>query len=131
MSITLQREAPTAPPAGPPTRRSGAGEVLIRMALPLSVAAVCLAVWHFGIAWTRAWDPSTTPPTAATSSTIEVTSNASRWSVRNNRPIDAGEPNERSMCASCESVPPERLSIRARMIARAYISPATTARCSR
>ncbi len=34
-----------------------------------------------------------TPPTAATSRTIEVTSNASRWSVRNSVPIDAGEPN--------------------------------------
>ena len=34
-----------------------------------------------------------TPPTAATSSTIEVISNASRWSVRNSRPISAGLPN--------------------------------------
>ena len=30
---------------------------------------------------------------AATSSTIEVISNASRWSVRNNRPTSAGDPN--------------------------------------
>ena len=42
-----------------------------------------------------AWEPSTTPPTAATSSTIEVTSNAIRWSVRNSRPIESGEPNDR------------------------------------
>ena len=36
--------------------------------------------------------PSTTPPTAATSSTIEVISNASRWSVRKSSPISAGLP---------------------------------------
>ena len=35
-----------------------------------------------------------TPPTAATSSTIDVISNASRWSVRNSSPID-GRPTER------------------------------------
>src|SRR3954471_8142873 len=40
----------------------------------------------------RVWEPRMTPPTAATSSTIEVISNASRWLVRNSRPIHAGEP---------------------------------------
>ena len=50
----------------------------------------------------RACEPSTTPPTAATSSTIDVTSNAIRWSVRNSRPIDSGEPNARSMCFGCD-----------------------------
>ena len=50
--------------------------------------------------------PRTTPPTAATSSTIEVTSKASRWSVRNSRPIASGEPNERVMCCGFERKPP-------------------------
>ena len=40
-------------------------------------------------------EPSTTPPTAATSSTIDVTSKASRWSVRKSLPIASGEPKER------------------------------------
>ena len=38
--------------------------------------------------------PRMTPPTAATSSTIDVTSKASRWSERKSSPICAGEPNE-------------------------------------
>ena len=50
--------------------------------------------------------PSTTPPTAATNSTIDVISNARRWSVRNSRPISAGEPNARVTDASSESRPP-------------------------
>src|SRR5215211_1063419 len=54
----------------------------------------------------RLWPPSTTPPTAATSSTIDVTSHASRWSVRNNRPISAGEPKAASMSASSDSESP-------------------------
>src|SRR5215211_1689135 len=53
----------------------------------------------------RLWPPSTTPPTAATSSTIDVTSNASRWSVRNSRPISAGEPKAASMSASSRRRP--------------------------
>ncbi len=40
------------------------------------------------------WLPRITPPTAATSSTTEVISNASRWSVRNSCPISPGLPNE-------------------------------------
>ena len=40
----------------------------------------------------RACAPRTTPPTAAISSTTEVISKASRWSVRNRRPISAGLP---------------------------------------
>ncbi len=61
MSITLQPGPArlAGPTPAPPPGRSGAADVLIRLALPLSVAGVCLAVWHFGIAWTRAWDPST------------------------------------------------------------------------
>jgi hypothetical protein len=43
----------------------------------------------------RAWLPRITPPTAATSRTIEVISKASRWSVRNSSPISPGLPNER------------------------------------
>ena len=35
--------------------------------------------------------PSTTPPIAATSSTIEVISKARRWSVRNTSPTAAGD----------------------------------------
>ncbi len=41
-----------------------------------------------------AYEPRTTPPSAATSSTIEVISKASRWSVRNALPIAAGLPND-------------------------------------
>src|SRR5262249_50699613 len=52
----------------------------------------------------RADDPSTTPPTAATSRMIEVTSNASRWSVRNARPMAAGLPND-SETLACERLP--------------------------
>src|SRR5688500_7446425 len=36
--------------------------------------------------------PRTTPPTAATSRTMDVTSKASKWSERNRVPISAGEP---------------------------------------
>ena len=44
----------------------------------------------------RAWLPRTTPPTAAASSTIEVISNASRWSVRNSVPDLRGAPEARA-----------------------------------
>src|SRR5437763_4090507 len=54
----------------------------------------------------REWEPRMTPPIAATSNTIEVISNASRWSVRKSRPIARGLPNELWMCCSCESRPP-------------------------
>src|SRR5207237_4820507 len=54
----------------------------------------------------RECEPRMTPPIAATSSTIEVISNASRWSVRKSRPIARGLPNELWMCCSCESRPP-------------------------
>ena len=47
--------------------------------------------------------PRTTPPTAATSSTTEVISKASSWSVRKSFPISAGLPNARSISASSES----------------------------
>ena len=40
-----------------------------------------------------------TPPTAATSSTMEVTSKASRWSERKRVPISAGEPKAPSTSA--------------------------------
>ena len=42
----------------------------------------------------REWLPRITPPTAATSRTIEVISNASRWSVRKSRPIVDGLPKK-------------------------------------
>ena len=54
----------------------------------------------------RGLHPSTTPPTAATSSTIEVISKASRWSVRKSRPISAGLPNEREISAASDRPPP-------------------------
>ena len=38
--------------------------------------------------------PRTTPSTAATSSTIDVTSKARRWSERKSSPICAGDPND-------------------------------------
>src|SRR5207245_11074809 len=53
----------------------------------------------------RAWWPRMTPPTAATSSPIEVISKASRWSVRNRRPIWAGLPKLRPMCSEWASRP--------------------------
>src|SRR5262245_28172179 len=40
----------------------------------------------------RVCEPRMTPPTAAISRTTDVISNASRWFVRNSRPIHAGEP---------------------------------------
>src|SRR5205085_6648531 len=49
--------------------------------------------------------PRMTPPTAATSSTIDVISNASRWSVRNSRPICAGLPKAAPTCSECASCP--------------------------
>ena len=50
--------------------------------------------------------PRMTPPTAATSSTIDVISNASRWSVRNSRPIQPGEPNVAFTVGLVASRPP-------------------------
>src|SRR6187431_1129707 len=52
-------------------------------------------------------EPSTTPPTAATSRTIEVISNASRWSVRKSSPIAAGLPNESGTSAGLRSESPQ------------------------
>src|SRR5205814_734779 len=54
----------------------------------------------------REWLPRMTPPTAATSSTIEVISKASRWTVRKRRPMAPGLPNESLIFDSCESRPP-------------------------
>jgi hypothetical protein len=53
----------------------------------------------------RECEPRITPPTAAISSTIEVISKASRWSVRNSRPISCGRPKEDSIAAWWESRP--------------------------
>src|SRR5919198_1913228 len=50
--------------------------------------------------------PRMTPPIAATSRTIDVISNARRWSVRKRRPICAGLPNERLISAAVASRPP-------------------------
>src|SRR5262249_31268303 len=66
--------------------------------------------------WARHWpapstgcsregEPRITPPTAAISSTIEVISNASSWSVRNRRPISLGLPNDVAGSALCASRP--------------------------
>ena len=46
-----------------------------------------------------------TPPTAAMSRTTEVISNASRWSVRKTRPIQAGVPKSAPTLVSCERLP--------------------------
>ena len=62
--------------------------------VPGDVRAVTSAPGHRAPCSARVCVPRTTPPTAATSSTIEVISNASRWSVRKMRPISAGQPNE-------------------------------------
>src|SRR5690242_19914505 len=53
--------------------------------------AVAIGYVVFGSS-SRAWLPRMTPPTAAASSTIDVTSNASRWSLRNTRPTSLGLP---------------------------------------
>src|SRR4029077_6928722 len=55
-------ESPAAAVAAPPPpmeRRRGGRELLYRLGLPLLVAALGLAAWHAGIAWSRAIDPST------------------------------------------------------------------------
>ena len=71
--------------------------------------------------------PRTTPPTAATSSTIDVISNASRWSVRNSRPISAGEPNARLMSASSERRSPASSMIATSVTARSEAAVITDA----
>jgi NitT/TauT family transport system permease protein len=59
VSVTLQRAAPDdAPPAAPPPQRSAARELLLRLGLPLAVAVICVVLWHFGVAWSRATAPS-------------------------------------------------------------------------
>src|SRR3954451_9057615 len=63
----------------------------------------------------RAGAPRMTPLTAATSSTLDVTSNASRWSVRNRRPISAGLPKACPSSAEWAS-PPLALSPTTTMI---------------
>src|SRR5262249_51563559 len=50
--------------------------------------------------------PRMTPPIAATSSTIDVISNASRWSVRNRRPMHGGVPKGPSTCWEWSRRPP-------------------------
>src|SRR5207248_4520540 len=54
----------------------------------------------------RECEPRMTPPIAATSSTIDVISNASRWSVRNSRPISLGVPKLLATCGAWSSRPP-------------------------
>src|SRR5581483_4692602 len=69
--------------------------------------------------------PSTTPPTAATSSTTEVISKASRWSVRNRRPISAGLPKASEIAGAR---PSERLfQSSATTTSASSATPATTA----
>ena len=70
--------------------------------------------------------PSTTPPTAATSSTIEVISKASRWSVRNSSPIWAGLPNERAISSLSER-PPFAFVARATITSTRIAAPTTNA----
>src|SRR5205085_982615 len=55
----------------------------------------------------REWLPRMTPPTAAIRSATDVISNASRWLVRNSRPICAGLPRSVPLIdASCDRRPP-------------------------
>src|SRR4029078_9812262 len=70
----------------------------------------------------EAFIPSTTPPTAATRRTIDVISKASRWSVRNSRPISAGLPNERASWSLSDS-PPSALVISATMTSIRIAAP--------
>src|SRR5207248_11754815 len=75
---------------------------------------------HNGGTWSiarRECAPRMTPPIAATSRTIDVISNASRWSVRNSRPIHPGVPNVRCTCSLWLSRPPA-LRASATMISR-------------
>src|SRR5262245_19831084 len=51
------------------------------------------------------WEPRITPPTAATSSTTDVISNASRWSTRKTRPIQAGVPKSLPTLLVCDRLP--------------------------
>src|SRR5438128_2020378 len=60
----------------------------------------------FSPASLRECEPRITPPIAATRSTIDVISKASRWSVRKSRPTACGLPNEDRTCCWCESRPP-------------------------
>jgi NitT/TauT family transport system permease protein len=60
--VSVATESPAAAVAAPPPpaeRRRGGRELLYRFGLPLLVAALCLAVWHAGVVWCRAVDPST------------------------------------------------------------------------
>jgi NitT/TauT family transport system permease protein len=57
--VTLERVEQAAPAVVPASKRSGTRELLLRLGLPLSVACVCLLVWHFGIVCSRARDPDT------------------------------------------------------------------------
>src|SRR5262249_12903109 len=54
----------------------------------------------------RVCAPRITPPTAATSRTIDVISKASRWSTRKVRPIHAGVPKAAPTSPECERLPP-------------------------
>src|SRR5512132_251286 len=66
----------------------------------------CNAVLLEDFGWSSwAWLPRTTPPTAAASSTIDVISNASRWSLKNTRPISLGLPNAAPMSGASASRP--------------------------
>ena len=70
-----------------------------------SDSARCMCAEAVAVA-RRVCAPRMTPPTAATSSTIDVISKASRWSVRKSRPIQAGEPKCAPTLESCPSEPP-------------------------
>src|SRR5207342_184985 len=70
--------------------------------------------------------PRTTPPTAATRSTIEVISNASRWSVRKTSPIWAGLPKEPETSAGSARLSPQA-SPRTTTISTSSAAAATTA----
>src|SRR5205807_9697425 len=77
----------------------------------------------------REWLPRMTPPTAATSSTIDVISNASRWSVRKRRPIAAGLPKARVTCSWWESRPPAFRPITTMISTRSAPAASTAANC--
>src|SRR5919204_119670 len=85
--------------------------------------------WIFSPASLRECEPRITPPIAATRSTIDVISKASRWSVRKSRPTWCGLPNEERTCCWCDSRPPALSPIATTISTRIAPAAATAPTC--
>src|SRR2546423_797909 len=77
----------------------------------------------------RECEPRMTPPIAATRSTIDVISKASRWSVRKSRPIARGLPKELWTSCWCESRPPAFSPTATTISTRSAAAAATAPTC--